>query len=206
MLKFSEIFEFSKEKFRKILILKEFEWFEWFKWFGPSPIEPFNSDRDRRRRRPAAPHNHPPSPGGRKHRRAEAEGRRYRILASPILGDSTFDAEGGQKVGPLPTHRNLSHDGHAGVKDDVCPFLLETQPAPDVACPCPSPRRAAAPWPAFLDVCAARVSWIRNVSTRAELFVMALLNKKHEYIHQTIATLHRFCDDFLAYAVFGSFS
>ena len=40
MLKFSEIFEFSKEKFRKIPILKEFEWFE---WFGPSPIEPFNS-------------------------------------------------------------------------------------------------------------------------------------------------------------------
>ena len=40
MLKFSEIFEFSKQKFRKIPILKEFEWFE---WFGPSPIEPFNS-------------------------------------------------------------------------------------------------------------------------------------------------------------------
>ena len=40
MLKFSEIFEFSKEKFRKIPILKEFEWFEWFEWFGPSPIEP----------------------------------------------------------------------------------------------------------------------------------------------------------------------
>ena len=40
MLKFSEIFEFSNEKFRKIPILKEFEWFE---WFGPSPIEPFNS-------------------------------------------------------------------------------------------------------------------------------------------------------------------
>ena len=37
------------EKFRKIPILKEFEWFEWFEWFvwfewfGPSPIEPFNS-------------------------------------------------------------------------------------------------------------------------------------------------------------------
>ena len=46
MLKFSEIFEFSKEKFRKIPILKEFEWFEWFEWFGPSPIEPFNSGRD----------------------------------------------------------------------------------------------------------------------------------------------------------------
>ena len=43
MLKFSEIFEFSKEKFRKIPILKEFEWFE---WFGPSPIEPFNSGTD----------------------------------------------------------------------------------------------------------------------------------------------------------------
>ena len=43
MLKFSEMFEFSKEKFRKIPILKEFEWFEWFEWFGPSPIEPFNS-------------------------------------------------------------------------------------------------------------------------------------------------------------------
>ena len=43
MLKFSEIFEFSKEKFRKIPILKECEWFEWFEWFGPSPIEPFNS-------------------------------------------------------------------------------------------------------------------------------------------------------------------
>ena len=43
MMKFSEIFEFSKEKFRKIPILKEFEWFEWFEWFGPSPIEPFNS-------------------------------------------------------------------------------------------------------------------------------------------------------------------
>ena len=48
MLKFSEIFEFSKEKFRKIPILKEFEWFEWFEWFGPSPIEPFNSGEDRR--------------------------------------------------------------------------------------------------------------------------------------------------------------
>ena len=48
MLKFSEIFEFSKEKFRKIPILKEFEWFEWFEWFGPSPIEPFNSGADRR--------------------------------------------------------------------------------------------------------------------------------------------------------------
>ena len=43
MLKFSEIFEFSKEKFRKIPILKEFEWFEWFEWFGPSLTEPFNS-------------------------------------------------------------------------------------------------------------------------------------------------------------------
>ena len=30
MLKFSEILELSKEKFRKIPILKEFEWFEWF--------------------------------------------------------------------------------------------------------------------------------------------------------------------------------
>ena len=49
MLKFSEIFEFSKEKFRKIPILKEFEWFEWFEWFGPSPIEPFNSGRRRLR-------------------------------------------------------------------------------------------------------------------------------------------------------------
>ena len=46
MLKISEIFEFSKEHFRKIPILKEFEWFEWFEWFGPSPIEPFNSDSD----------------------------------------------------------------------------------------------------------------------------------------------------------------
>ena len=46
MLKFSEIFEFSKEKFRKFPILKEFEWFEWFEWFGPSPIEPFNSEQD----------------------------------------------------------------------------------------------------------------------------------------------------------------
>ena len=44
MLKFSEIFEFSKEKFRKIPILNEFEWFEWFEWFGPSPIEPFNPE------------------------------------------------------------------------------------------------------------------------------------------------------------------
>ena len=55
MLKFSEIFEFSKEKFQKIPILKEFESFEWFEWFGPSPIEPFNSGRDARdarRRRP----------------------------------------------------------------------------------------------------------------------------------------------------------
>ena len=43
MLKISEFFEFSKVKFRKIPILKEFEWFEWFEWFGPSPIEPFNS-------------------------------------------------------------------------------------------------------------------------------------------------------------------
>ena len=51
MLKFSENSEFSKEKFRKIPILKEFEWFEWFEWFGPSPIEPFNSARHRRVRR-----------------------------------------------------------------------------------------------------------------------------------------------------------
>ena len=43
MLKFSEIFEFSKENFRKIPVLKEFECYEWFEWFGPSPIEPFNS-------------------------------------------------------------------------------------------------------------------------------------------------------------------
>ena len=43
MLKISEFFEVSKEKFRKIPILKEFEWFEWFEWFGPSPTEPFNS-------------------------------------------------------------------------------------------------------------------------------------------------------------------
>ena len=48
MLTFSEIFEFSKEKFRKTPILKEFEWFEWFEWFGPSPIEPFNSGLRRR--------------------------------------------------------------------------------------------------------------------------------------------------------------
>ena len=47
MLKLSEIFAFFKEKFRKIPILKEFEWFEWFEWFGPSPIEPFNSARRR---------------------------------------------------------------------------------------------------------------------------------------------------------------
>ena len=51
MLKFSEIFEFSNEKFRKIPILKEFEWFEWFEWFGPSPIEPFNSGGHSPRRR-----------------------------------------------------------------------------------------------------------------------------------------------------------
>ena len=43
MLKFSEIYEFSEEKFRKIPILKGFEWFE---WFGPSPTEPFNSVPD----------------------------------------------------------------------------------------------------------------------------------------------------------------
>ena len=42
MLKFSEIFECSKENFRIIPILKEFEWFEWFEWFGSSPTEPFN--------------------------------------------------------------------------------------------------------------------------------------------------------------------
>ena len=43
MLKFSEIFEFSREN---SWILKEFEWFEWFEWFGPSMIEPFNSGFD----------------------------------------------------------------------------------------------------------------------------------------------------------------
>ena len=52
MLKFSEIFEFSKEKFRKIPIFKEFEWFEWFEWFGPSPIEPFNSGPGREVQKP----------------------------------------------------------------------------------------------------------------------------------------------------------
>ena len=56
MLKFSEIFEFSKEKFRKIPILKEFEWFKWFECFGPSPIEPFNSGAHRRGR---GPRGHP---------------------------------------------------------------------------------------------------------------------------------------------------
>ena len=61
MLKFSEIFEFSKEKFRKIPILKEFEWFEWFEWFGPSPIEPFNSGPVRRERAGGVPR--PPRPG-----------------------------------------------------------------------------------------------------------------------------------------------
>ena len=54
MLKFSEMFEFSKEKFRKIPILKEFEWFEWFEWFGPSPTEPFNSAAHRRPGRESA--------------------------------------------------------------------------------------------------------------------------------------------------------
>ena len=84
MLKFSEIFEFSKEKFRKIPILKEFEWFEWFEWFelfGPSPIEPFNSDaqaqlgaggarRGRRRWLPARWHDDfgPGTPPDREHR------------------------------------------------------------------------------------------------------------------------------------------
>ena len=72
MLKFSEIFEFSKEKFRKIPILKEFEWFEWFEWFGPSPIEPFNSGFSRQRaleRRPGrtgprtSSRARPPCPG-----------------------------------------------------------------------------------------------------------------------------------------------
>ena len=57
MLKFSEIFEFSKEKLRKIPILKEFECFEWFEWFGPSPTEPFNSVPGRvELRRREAPH------------------------------------------------------------------------------------------------------------------------------------------------------
>ena len=37
----------------KIPVLKEFEWFEWFEWFGPSPIEPFNSGRNRGAGRPA---------------------------------------------------------------------------------------------------------------------------------------------------------
>ncbi len=50
MLKFFEIFESSKEQFRKVPILKEFEWFEWFVWFGPSPIEPFNSGPEPLRR------------------------------------------------------------------------------------------------------------------------------------------------------------
>ena len=69
MLKFSEILEFSKEKFRKIPILKEFEWFE---WFGPSPIEPFNS-ASRRGPRPSSsarggrrPSRRPSSCGGRR--------------------------------------------------------------------------------------------------------------------------------------------
>ena len=44
MLKFSEIFEFSRETFP---ILNEFEWFEWFEWFGPSSTEPFNSEVNR---------------------------------------------------------------------------------------------------------------------------------------------------------------
>ena len=56
MLKFSEIFEFSKEKFRKIPILKEFEWFEWFEWFGPSPIEPFNPGLPDARQRTSQTH------------------------------------------------------------------------------------------------------------------------------------------------------
>ena len=63
MLKFSEIFEFSKEKFRKIPILKEFEWFEWFEWFGPSPIEPFNSGRDHLRAARRRDEGREPEPG-----------------------------------------------------------------------------------------------------------------------------------------------
>ena len=49
---FRIFFEFSKETFWKIPILKEFEWFEWFEWFGPSPIEAFNSGRRPRARGP----------------------------------------------------------------------------------------------------------------------------------------------------------
>ena len=57
MLKFSEIIEFCKGKFRKIPILKEFAWFEWFEWFDPSPIEPFNPGaRGRWLGRPRRPH------------------------------------------------------------------------------------------------------------------------------------------------------
>jgi len=44
---------FLREKFRKILILKEFERFEWFEWFGPSPIELFNPGSRTSRRRAA---------------------------------------------------------------------------------------------------------------------------------------------------------
>ena len=43
---FCEIFEFSKKKIPENSYFERIRWFEWFEWFGPSPIEPFNSDRD----------------------------------------------------------------------------------------------------------------------------------------------------------------
>ena len=85
MLKF---FEFSKEKFQKIPILKEFEWFEWFEWFGPSPIEPFNSGpevprgaRGPRRQVGRVPHD--PEEGRRVVRRSHLTPRRAAV--QPVL-------------------------------------------------------------------------------------------------------------------------
>ena len=77
MLKFSEIFEFSKEKFRKIPILKEFEWFEWFEWFGPTPIEPFNPGRRAAQE-------------GARSRLAALELRNHRCFVDPTVGLGSF--------------------------------------------------------------------------------------------------------------------
>ena len=98
MLKFSEILEFSKEKFRKIPILKEFEWFEWFEWFGPSPTEPFNSGVAAAKARARGPASRTQGLASAK----KPAGSRARILAAELGFDSISDSSSAPSSISLP--------------------------------------------------------------------------------------------------------
>ena len=72
MLKISEIFEFSKETFRKIPILKEFEWFEMVRMVRSLTDRTFQLCRPLARRR--GDRNDADAARGRARRRAEPHG------------------------------------------------------------------------------------------------------------------------------------